>query len=97
MAQVERKPDKDPNYHIASFLELCDTFRINGVSEDAIRLRLFPFILKGKAKEWLLYLPAGSIITWDALVEKFLAKYFPPAKIAELRNNISTFTQFDNE
>ena len=37
--------DEDPNAHIASFIEICDTFKINGVSDDAIRLRLFPFSL----------------------------------------------------
>ena len=31
--------------HIASFLEKCDTVKINNVCEDAIRLRLFPFSL----------------------------------------------------
>ena len=41
---------EDPNDHIMNFEEMCDTFKQNGVSEDAIRLRLFPFSLNGKAK-----------------------------------------------
>ncbi|BBG93385.1 Leucine-rich repeat family protein [Prunus dulcis] len=39
--------------HISNFLEICDKFKINGASSDAIRLRLFPFSLKEKAKLWL--------------------------------------------
>ena len=41
---------KDPNAHISTFLGLCDTIKMNGVSHDVIKLRLFPFSLKDKAK-----------------------------------------------
>ena len=89
--------DEDPNAHIASFIEICDTFKINGVSDDAIRLRLFPFSLRDRAKRWLQSLPPGTITTWEALAEKFLFKYFPPSKTAKLRNDISSFMQMDDE
>src|SRR5262249_25321038 len=46
---------------------------------------------------WLNTLPSGSITTWDGLVDKFLTKYFPPFKIAKLRNDISTYTQNETE
>ncbi|XP_021729834.1 uncharacterized protein LOC110696807 [Chenopodium quinoa] len=39
--------------HIDSFLEKCDTTKLNGVTDDAIRLRLFPFSLRDRVKEWL--------------------------------------------
>ena len=41
---------EDPNLYIANFLEICDMYKANGARDDAIRLRLFPFSLKDKAK-----------------------------------------------
>ena len=40
---------EDPYTHILAFLNVCATFNINGVTDDVIRLRLFPFSVKEKA------------------------------------------------
>jgi hypothetical protein len=46
------KAHADANAHLQHFLEICSIFTIKGVSQEAIRLRLFPFSLLGKAKQW---------------------------------------------
>jgi len=43
-------PNDDPNEHIASLLEICDAQNHNSILVEAIRLMLFPFSLKDKAK-----------------------------------------------
>lgn len=59
--QFRGSAHEDPNAHFASFLELCDLIKYNGVFEDAIRLRFFPFSLRDKAKMWLNSIPTESI------------------------------------
>ena len=49
--QFCRKAHEDASAHLQHFLEICSTFTIKGVTQDAILLRLFPFSLLGKAKQ----------------------------------------------
>ena len=79
------------------FLEICDTLKYNGVSNDALRLRLFPFTLKDKVRAWLKSQPPGSFTNWDDLARAFLAKYFPPSKTAKVVKELTSFQQFENE
>ncbi|KAL0455241.1 UNVERIFIED_CONTAM: hypothetical protein Slati_0863300 [Sesamum latifolium] len=90
-------PEEDPNKYLSTFLEICDTFKFNVVSDDAVRLRIFPFSLCDTTKDWLQSLPASSITTWASLTQKFFAKYFPPAKTAKMLNDINSFVQLDRE
>ncbi|XP_021737862.1 uncharacterized protein LOC110704391 [Chenopodium quinoa] len=90
-------PHDCPVSHIDSFLEKCDTMKMNGVTDDAIRLRLFPFSLRDRAKEWLRDEGTGSFDTWDKLVKAFLVKFLGHEKTARLRNELSTFRQSDDE
>ena len=53
LAHFDGLQDKDPNAHIANFLEIYDTFKTNGAKDDAIRLRVFPLSLRRRAKQWL--------------------------------------------
>ena len=42
-------PTDDPNLHFSVFMQYTDIVKANGVSQEAIRLRLFPFSLRDKA------------------------------------------------
>ena len=87
---------ENSNNHVIS-LEKCDTLKMNEVSNDAIRLRLFPFSWKNKAKPWLLNSNANSFTTWDDLSKLFLCKYFSLRKIAKVWNDITSFSQMEGE
>ena len=83
--------------HLHDFCEICDMQKFKNVENDIVKLKLFPFSLRGRAKDWLLSLPNGSISTWDNLKEGFIKKYYPPVKILQNRNSILSFKQNDNE
>lgn len=71
---------RTPNPQLKMFLQICATFKVHGVTDDAIRLKLFPFPLAGKPRSWLNSLPPKSRTTWNELSQAFLAKYYPPSK-----------------
>ena len=90
------KAHEDASAHLQHFLEICSTFTIRGVSKDTILLRLFPFSLLGKAKQWF-YTNKDKHNTWDLCSTAFLAKFFPTAKTNALRGKISSFQQQHDE
>jgi hypothetical protein len=90
------KPNADANAHLQHFLEVCRIFTIRGVTDDSIRLRLFPFSLLGKAKQWF-YVKRDAVNTWDKWSKAFLAKFFPVGKTNALCARISGFQQQNDE
>ena len=97
VGQFSRLPSEDLHPHLKLFLEVSDTFKITGASQEALRLRLFPFSLRDQARAWLNSLPSDSITTWNDLAEILLMKYFPPTKNAKLRNENTSFHQLEDE
>src|SRR4051812_12917574 len=88
---------EDDALDLNNFVELCDMQKYKEVDGDIVKLKLFPFSLRGRAKEWMQSLPKNSIHSWDKCKDAFIGKYFPPAKIIQLKSNITNFRQLDNE
>ena len=83
----------DAAAHLNNFVELCDMQKYKEVEGDFVKLKLFPFSLRGRAKDWLLSLPRNSIDSWTKCKDAFIGKYYPPAKIISLRSSIMNFKQ----
>ena len=92
-----RMPSENPNMHLTNFIEVCDTIKYNGVTEEALRLRLFPLSLGDRAKHLLMSQPPDSITSWNDLVKNFLTNFFSPSKISQLVQKINTFRQLRGE
>src|SRR3954469_16339584 len=83
--------------HLNNFVELCEMQKYKDVDGDIIKLNFFPFSLRGRAKDWLLYLTNNSIDSWIKCKDAFIGKYCPPAKIISKRSDVMKFKQLDNE
>jgi Retrotransposon gag protein len=66
---------------------------MNGASEDYIKLALFPFTLKDRAKRWFDSLSKDSVGTWANLSNLFLSKLSPHKKTTKIRARIVIFRQ----
>ncbi|RVW72029.1 hypothetical protein CK203_054032 [Vitis vinifera] len=88
---------ENPYAHIKEFEDVCNTFQEGGASIDLMRLKLFPFTLKDKAKIWLNSLRPRSIRTWTDLQAEFLKKFFPTHRTNGLKRQISNFSAKENE
>ena len=91
--QFDGRMVSDPITHVENFLDTCELFKNQGASDDAVRLRVFLLTLTGDAKGWLKSLGSGTITTWNSLRDKFITRYFPPAKAEKLCTDITTFKQ----
>nr|GEV69090.1 reverse transcriptase domain-containing protein [Tanacetum cinerariifolium] len=79
--------------HISKFKRMTSILKYRDVPNDAIKLMLFPYSLKGAARIRYEKEPPNSILTWDDLVKKFVSQFFPPSKTTHLKIEISRFTQ----
>nr|GFB14368.1 reverse transcriptase domain-containing protein [Tanacetum cinerariifolium] len=95
--QFHGLPGDDANKHLDKFLHVTQIIKVNGVTDDALRLYLFPHSLIHHATAWFDRLPRNSINTFEQMAKMFLGKYFPPSMVTKLRNEITNFRQRPDE
>ncbi|KAK8510302.1 hypothetical protein V6N12_073373 [Hibiscus sabdariffa] len=97
LGQFGGSPAENARQHLKSFLEICNSFKMYGVSNDVLKLKLFPYSLRDKAKDWLNNLPSGSFQSWTELCRSFLTKFSYNNLTDRLRSEITSFRQEDDE
>jgi len=82
-AQFGVGPMEDSNLHPLVFSDVCDTLKLNGVLTDAIRLQLFCFSFFASKVNYY--------------CKAFLSKLCSSNKMTNLRKQIATFAQREDE
>nr|GEW51735.1 reverse transcriptase domain-containing protein [Tanacetum cinerariifolium] len=95
--QFHKLSGDDANKHLDKFLHVTQSIKVNGVTDDALRLYLFSHSLTHHATAWFDCFPRNSITTFEQMAKMFLGKYFPPSMVKKLRNKITNFCQRPNE
>nr|GEV41015.1 hypothetical protein [Tanacetum cinerariifolium] len=83
----------DANKHLDKFLHVTQSIKVNGVTDDALRLYPFSHSLRHHATAWFDRLSRNSITTFEKMAKMFLEKYFPPSMVTKLSNEITNFRQ----
>ena len=68
IGQFSKMPTEDLHLHLRLFMEVSDSFMLSGVTEEALRLKLFSYSLRDRARAWLNSLPpilSPAGMTWQ--------------------------------
>ncbi|RDY07268.1 hypothetical protein CR513_08633, partial [Mucuna pruriens] len=87
---------EDPHKHLKEFHVVFSIMRPQGILEDYIKMKVFPFSLNGVAKDWL-YLQLVVFNTWGDMKCTFLEKFFPASRTATIRKEIYGIRQHPRE
>jgi hypothetical protein len=88
---------ENPYSHLREFKRICDLIRIKGMSNETIQWKLYLFSLIGKAKHWYKLNVGRAQGDWKTLCIEFLSKFFPVSKVNDLRKEVLTFRQLEEE
>jgi hypothetical protein len=73
ISMVQHSPftgKEDPNLHLQAL------FNMDGVTQNQMRARLFPFSLLGKALQWFHSQPTETVQNWNTLMKAFMKEYY---------------------
>jgi len=87
------KENENPYLHIRDFEQTCDCLRIEAISDKTLRWKLFPFSLRGEAKQWY----SQKVSQQRVLRANFCLDFYSLDCIGDLRHEIISFKQKDNE
>nr|GFA33232.1 hypothetical protein [Tanacetum cinerariifolium] len=73
------------------------SIKVNGVTDDALRLYLFPHSLTNHATAWFDHFRRNFITTFEQMAKMFLGKYFLSSMVTKLINEITNFRQRPDE
>ena len=91
------KEDENSYLHIRDFEQTCDCLHIEGISDKTLRWKVFPFSLRGEARQWYSQKLSQQRGEWGILRANFCLDFYFLDRIGDLRLKVLSFKQKDNE
>ena len=88
---------EDPYEHLQEFEELCSGLVILGMTQEALRWKLFPFPLIEKAEQWYTHTIGNMTGDWEELRDDFCYSFSLTERIDSLPTDILAFEQLEKE
>ena len=89
------KEDENPYLHLRDFEQTCDCLHIEGMSDETLRWKLFPFSLKGRARIWYDRTVESKQGDWGSLRSSFCIDFFPIRRVVDQRVKVLNFKQLE--
>jgi len=89
--------DENSYLHIRDFEQTCDCLRIEGISDETLHWKLFPFSFKRKARQWYNRAVGKQQGDWSSLCSNFCLHFYPISQIIDLSVKVLTIKQESKE
>jgi hypothetical protein len=89
--------DEDPCHHLQQFKQTFDCLHTEGMYDETIRWKIFPFTLKGKALQLYDRSKGKNQGDWGILSLDFCNGFYPLSRVVNVRTKIISFKQGDSE
>ncbi|KAM1996790.1 hypothetical protein ACFX15_029700 [Malus domestica] len=66
---------EDPNKHLKEFELVCLSMTPINVDGNILKMKVFPFSLFEKAKDWLFELVPGTVTSWESILREILLNF----------------------
>ena len=76
---------ENPYHHLREFEQLCSFILVEGMTQNTLKWKLFPFSLSEEARQWYIRVVGYVNGSWIELQNRFYSAFFSLSRICALQ------------